>query len=155
MAEETQQSANTGSSAGTEQVKQDTQQAQQELKQVADRAKAATAGFSFEKLFQGRIDNMNYFWFAISSIVLSLILGMIPVIGWLISLALAVVGVGATIRRLHDIGQTGWLTLICFIPVVGLLLIVYLCWKKGTGVASVYGEAPDPKRDLFKAVLNT
>jgi uncharacterized membrane protein YhaH (DUF805 family) len=155
MAEETQQSANTGTSAGAEQVKQDTQQAQQDLKQVADRAKAATEGFSFEKLFQGRIDNMNYLWLAIASLVASMILGMIPVIGWAISLALGIVGIGATIRRLHDIGQTGWLTLLCFIPFVGLLLVVYLCWKKGSGVVNQYGEAPDPKREFFKAALNT
>lgn len=144
-----------GQSAGADQVKQDAAQAQADLKKVADRAKAATAGFSFEKLFQGRIDNMNYFWFAIAGLVAGVVLGMIPVIGWIASLAIGVVGVGATIRRWHDLGQTGWLTLLGFIPFLGLLVLAYLCWKKGATTPNAYGEVPDPARDLFKAVLNT
>ncbi len=132
-----------------------TQNAQADLGQVANRAKAATAGFSIEKLFQGRIDNVNYFYFAVAGLVASFVLGMIPVIGWIISLAIAVVGVGTTIRRWHDLGQTGWLTLLGLIPVVGLLVVIYLCWKHGTGTPNMYGEAPDPKREFFKAVLNT
>jgi hypothetical protein len=132
-----------------------TQNAQADLGQVANRAKAATAGFSIEKLFQGRIDNTNYFYLAISSIVAGTILSMIPVIGGIISLAIGVVGVGATIRRWHDLGQTGWLTLLCLLGPIGLLVVIYLCWKHGTGTANAYGEAPDPKREFFKAVLNT
>ncbi len=140
---------------GSEQVKQDAQKAQQDLKQMADRAKAATAGFSFEKLFQGRIDHMNYLWFAIGGFILSMVVGMVPVIGLPISLAIGVVGVGTTIRRWHDIGQSGWFTLICLIPFVGILSVIYLCWKAGMTVPNMYGEVPDPKRDVFKAALNT
>jgi len=145
----TQGGANTG--ASTDQAKQDAAQAQADLKKVADRAKAATAGFSFEKLFQGRIDHVNYFYFTIAAIVASAILNMFGFLGDLVSLAIGVLGIGATIRRWHDLGQTGWLTLLS----IFLLPIAYLCWKKGLPTPNTYGEAPDPKRDPFKAVLNT
>jgi uncharacterized membrane protein YhaH (DUF805 family) len=144
-----------GASAESGQVNQDTQQAKQELKQVADRAKAATAGFSFEKLFAGRLDQMNYFWFFVASIVAGTVLSMIPLVGAIVCLALGVVGLGATARRLHDIGQTGWYALAFVIPPIGILLALYLCWKHGSTTANIYGDAPDPKRDIFKAVLNT
>ncbi len=132
-----------------------TQSAQADLKVAADRAKAATQGFQFGKLFEGRIDNMNYLYGAVGSIVLGFVLGMIPVIGLLVGLALAVLGIGMTVRRFHDINVTGWATLVLVIPFVGFLVVVYLCWKHGDVAANPYGAAPDPKRDAFKAILNT
>ncbi len=163
-----------------------TQNAQADLQQVANRAKAATAGFSIEKLFQGRIDNVNYFYFAVISIVGNYVFGHIPLIGSILSLALSVLGIGMAIRRFHDIGKSGWYSLVFFAPMLGvlgggsmammnnsiagfvgmlglvgllgllsLLVMVYLCWIKGNAGANMYGEAPDPKREFFRAVLNT
>ena len=126
-----------------------------DLKRMADKAKSASQGFSFEKLFEGRVDRMNYMYGAIGGIVLALILAMVPVIGFIISIALGVVGLGMTARRFRDTGVTGWATLICLIPFAGLLVLVYLCWKVGDTGANAFGAAPDPKRDVFKAILNT
>jgi uncharacterized membrane protein YhaH (DUF805 family) len=146
-----------GSGANNEQqgAQANTQSAGEDLKKVADRAKAAASGFDFHKLFNGRIDQTNYLYFAIGSVVLGYILMMIPLIGWIGSIALAVLGVGATVRRLNDIGQTGWLAALLIIPPIGLLLVIYLCWKHGVPSANAHGDVPDPKRDTFKAVLNT
>lgn len=131
------------------------QSAQADLQAVANRAKAAAEGFQFNKLFEGRIGNMHFLYFFVASIILGFVLGMIPVIGWIISLALAVLGVGVGIRRFHDIGVTGWAVLVFFIPIVGLLVALYLCWKHGDAGANAYGAAPDSKREFFRAVLNT
>lgn len=132
-----------------------TQSAQADMQAAADRAKAATAGFNFEKLFAGRIDNMNYLYAVVGSIVLGFILGMIPIIGLLVSLVFLVIGLGVSARRFHDIGITGWASLALLIPFLGLLGVIYLCWKHGDTGSNAYGAAPDPKRDLFKAILNT
>ncbi len=43
------------------------------------------------------------------------------------------------IRRLHDIGKSGWLSILGFIPVVNIILLVFLCQK---------GKAVDPKAKL-------
>ncbi len=126
-----------------------------DLKHMADKAKSASQGFSFEKLFQGRVDRVNYMYAVIGSIVLALVLSMIQIIGFLISIALGVIGLGMTARRFRDTGVTGWATLVCLIPFAGFLVVIYLCWKEGDKGANAFGAVPDPKRDVFKAILNT
>ena len=58
-------------------------------------------------------------------------------------LVCAVILIGAAItctcmaiRRLHDTGKSGWLSILGFIPLVNIILLVFLCQK---------GEAVDPK----------
>lgn len=132
-----------------------TQSATEDLKKVADRAKAATGGFSFDKLFEGRLDETNYMYFAIGSFVVGFLVMMIPVIGMIASLGLFVLGLGATARRFHDINMTGWAAAILVVPVVGFLAVIYLCWKIGDAGVNPFGVAPDKNREMFKAVLNT
>ena len=46
------------------------------------------------------------------------------------------------IRRLHDLGRTGWLWLLIWIPVVNFALVVYAFCFKGTTGPNRFG--PDP-----------
>lgn len=47
----------------------------------------------------------------------------------------------STIRRLHDIGQSGWAICIGFIPYLGaLILLIYLC--KESDNDNIYGPKP-------------
>ena len=131
------------------------QSAKEDLQKVADRAKVATGGFSFNKLFVGRLDEKNYFYGAIGSFVLGYILEMIPVIGLIVAILLLVLGFGLTIRRLHDINVTGWASIVLIIPFVGILFVIYLCWKKGDVATNTYGAVPEKNRDFFRALLNT
>ncbi len=131
------------------------QSASEDLKRVADRAKAATGGFAFDKLFTGRLDETNYLYFAIGALVVGFLVMMIPLIGMIVSLLLLVLGLGATARRFHDINITGLAAVVLIVPVVGLLAVIYLCWKKGEAGANPFGAAPDRNRDTFKAILNT
>jgi len=132
-----------------------TQNAQADLKKVADSAKAAAQGFDFMKLFEGRLDNMNYLYLAVASFVAGWILMYIPILGWLANLALLVLGIGATMRRLHDIHQPGILVLVFLVPILNVLALVYLCWKLGDVGANTYGNPPEKNREFFRAVLNT
>jgi|GEM_PF-2087225 uncharacterized membrane protein YhaH (DUF805 family) len=145
----------TDTAAAQEAPKQGGQSAQEDFNKLVGSAKEATEGFQLHKLFEGRIGNVQFIYYVVGSIVLGLVLGMIPIINLLAGLALAVLGVGIGIRRWHDVGVTGWATLIFFVPVVGLLAVLYLMWKHGEQGANKYGEAPDPKRPLLKAILNS
>ncbi len=131
------------------------QNAKAELQVVADRAKSATQGFDIQKLFVGRVDNMNYLYAAVASLALAFTVGMIPLLGFLLMIPLAVLGFGLTARRLHDINITGWASLVLFVPFIGLFAVIYLCWKNGDVAANPFGAVSDPKRDFFRAVLNT
>ena len=152
MDEQNTNQANTGAEA---QPAAPQQSAQDDLKKVADRAKAAATGFDFMRLFVGRVGATNFLYSVIIGVVAGAVLSMIPVIGWIISIGLAVLGVGMSVRRLHDINVTGWASIALFIPVLGLLGVIYLCWKHGDVGSNQYGGVPDPKRDVFKAILNT
>jgi uncharacterized membrane protein YhaH (DUF805 family) len=45
-------------------------------------------------------------------------------------------------RRLHDIGKSGWWQLLAFIPVLGVLVLIYWFALKGQGGANSYGPNP-------------
>ena len=144
-----------GSADSTQSSNATNQSLPDDLKKVADRAKAASQGFSFEKLFEGRLDRMNYMYGAIGGLVLGYIISMIPLIGLIIDIGLLVVTIGMSARRFRDTGTTGWAAAVCIIPYVGFLVVVYLCWKEGDKAANAFGAVPDPKREVFRAILNT
>lgn len=110
--------------------------------------------FQFGNLFVGRLDRENYIYGLIAGVIIGAILTFIPVIGWIIAFGLCVVGLGATVRRLHDIAQTGWIALLGFIPVIGLFLMVYLAFVRAVDEGNTYGPKPDPKRGFYHAMFN-
>jgi uncharacterized membrane protein YhaH (DUF805 family) len=50
-----------------------------------------------------------------------------------------------TARRLHDIGMTGWVMLVWFVPSVGSLILLVMCVIDGQSRDNNWG--PDPKAD--------
>ena len=135
--------------------KTSTQSAKADFEKVSSSAKEAVAGFKLNKLFEGRIGNMQFLYFVVGAFAVGLLTSFIPLVNILVGLALMVVGVGVGIRRWHDVGVTGWATLAFFVPIVGLLVVIYLCWKKGDEEGNVYGQVPDPSRPIFHAILNS
>jgi len=61
----------------------------------------------------------------------------------LYSFAVLIPGLAVLVRRLHDIGKSGWWFFISFIPVVGgIILLVFVCQDSQPG-PNIYG--PNPK----------
>lgn len=136
-------------------------------------------------LFKGRLDKGNFIKIVIAGIVLqflisglfggSMVAGMISGYGMfgfgmigilvmsILSLIVGIYELGATVRRLHDIGQTGWyalgLALVSFIPglgwIIGLGALVYLCITPGDLGDNAYGGVPDPNVTLWQAILGS
>lgn len=51
------------------------------------------------------------------------------------------------IKRWHDIGRSGWLALLNFVPIVGLILWIVLGFIPGTPGTNKYGPDPtEPRR---------
>lgn len=58
--------------------------------------------------FSGRASRSEYWWFFLFTFVVRLVVTWIPIIGFVISLALLLPSLAATARRLHDTNRTGW-----------------------------------------------
>ena len=93
--------------------------------------------------FQGRSSRSEYWWWVLFVAILSFCIGIIEgILGFsmtavqttsgILSLVLFLPGLGLSVRRLHDIGKSGWWILLGFIPVVGaIILITRVRDKKG------------------------
>jgi uncharacterized membrane protein YhaH (DUF805 family)/RNA polymerase subunit RPABC4/transcription elongation factor Spt4 len=93
--------------------------------------------------FNGRARRREYWFYTLFSFLANIVLGWIPVLGWLISLGLILPGLGVAVRRLHDIGKSGWFLLLLLIPLVGPIILIVWHTKEGDHGTNAYG--PDPK----------
>ncbi|MXX53503.1 MAG: DUF805 domain-containing protein [Dehalococcoidia bacterium] len=84
-------------------------------------------------VFDGRAKRSEYWLFMLIHVIISIILGLIPlVLDWFLvvevvyflALLVPVLAVGA--RRLHDSGKSGWLQLILLIPLIGWIIVIIL-----------------------------
>lgn len=69
-------------------------------------------------------------------------LGYGPVYGVYL-LALLIPGISVSVRRLHDIGKSGWYLLLALIPCIGGIILIVFALTEGEAQANSYG--PDPK----------
>lgn len=94
--------------------------------------------------FSGRCSRRDYWTFFLMNfaIVVALafvsmgILGLIYLIGAMVPLF------SAMVRRFHDMGKSGWLTLVGFVPVVGTTIVFLMMFKEGTPGENQYGPMP-------------
>lgn len=86
--------------------------------------------------FNGRASLSEFWWFTLFGVILSFVLGfvfnilafVIPVqvlliIQYLIGLALLLPNIGVSVRRLHDVGKSGWWYLLIF-TVIGIIPLI-------------------------------
>jgi len=66
--------------------------------------------------------------------------GLVDVVVWGLMIPYLVFGASVTIRRSHDMGWSGWMSVLALIPLVGLVWL----FKGGTPGANAYGAPPPP-----------
>jgi len=54
-----------------------------------------------------------------------------------------------TVRRIHDIGKSGWMIFVFLIPIVGWIWMIILCVQDSQPGPNQYG--PNPKEELIHA----
>lgn len=68
--------------------------------------------------------------------------GRIGLFGGIYIIAVLIPGLAVSVRRLHDIGKSGWYYLIGLIPIVGpIILLVWFC-TEGERNSNGWGEDP-------------
>lgn len=111
-------------------------------------AEAVSSVLSKYATFSGRARRSEYWWFYLAYIVVDIVAAVVDAmlhtsllqIVVLVALLLPTLAVG--VRRLHDVGKSGWWLLIGLIPLVGVIvLIVFFCQDSQPGT-NQYGPSP-------------
>ncbi|MFL6161851.1 MAG: DUF805 domain-containing protein [Jatrophihabitantaceae bacterium] len=114
-------------------------------------ADAVRSVFSKYVVFSGRARRSEFWWFALFTLILYILVGIIDAaIGSsalliIVVLALLLPSLAVTVRRLHDTGRAGWWILISLVPFIGgIILLVFECQDSQPGV-NAFGPSPkDP-----------
>ena len=106
-------------------------------------------------VFSGRARRSEYWYFALFNVIyliVALILHYrlrskieplhLDVIYFVYILALLIPNLALTVRRLHDVGKSGWMLLIGFIPLVGAIWLFGIAITKGINGDNNYGTDP-------------
>ncbi len=106
-------------------------------------------------VFSGRARRKEYWMFALFNLIITIVASIIDstVFGTafdgfgplysIYTLAVLIPALAVSVRRLHDIGKSGWFLLIVFIPIIGAIwLLVLTCTDSQSG-DNPYG--PNPK----------
>lgn len=101
------------------------------------------------KDFGGRSDRREYWIFVLVNFAISLALATMDqiispesgVLSGLYALFIFIPGIAVTIRRLHDIGKSGWMQLVILIPLIGWIWFLVLMANEGEAGRNQYGES--------------
>lgn len=87
---------------------------------------------------------MFFLFYFIGSCIASVIDSLIGIniISLVYGLALLLPLLGASARRMHDIGKSGWMVLVCLIPIVGFIWFIILAIKEGEPQENKWGPCP-------------
>jgi uncharacterized membrane protein YhaH (DUF805 family) len=112
--------------------------------------------------FSGRAGRKEYWMFvlffiifAIVAMVLDNILGIAiknvryGPIYILYVLAFLLPGLAVSVRRLHDVGWSGWYLLLSFIPIVGAIILIVKYCTEGTPGTNQYGANPKENTSII------
>lgn len=88
--------------------------------------------------FEGRSRRAEFWWSYLMVFVANIFLGWT----FIVPLACIIPMIAVSVRRLHDIGKSGWYYLLSLVPIVGtIVLIIWFCQEGKIG-SNEYGEDP-------------
>lgn len=75
--------------------------------------------------FNTRSSRAEFWWFTLFQFLIGLaILMIMPFLSPIYSLLLMIPAIAVSIRRLHDIGKSGWWLLLIFLPLIGAIVLL-------------------------------
>ena len=99
--------------------------------------------------FNGRARRSEYWYFVLFFFIFSIALALFDflletyaVFYGLFNLAMIIPAIAVGVRRLHDIGKSGWMYMISFIPVIGGIWLLILFCKPGVEGSNEFGSDP-------------
>jgi len=104
-------------------------------------------------VFRGRARRTEYWMFTLFNVVISVCLGALPFMLGPAGVVLAFIApfyavgvlipsIAVSVRRLHDSSNSGWLLLLAFIPLLGLIALLVLFALPSDSGDNKYGPNP-------------
>ena len=103
--------------------------------------------------FSGRSQRSEFWYFVLFYLIICAVLSVVDgifgtfnmktgvgFITSIFSLAMLLPAISVTVRRLHDIGHSGWLSLISFIPLVGAIVLIAFLAQDSEAGQNRFGE---------------
>ena len=106
--------------------------------------------------FDGRARRSEYWYFVLVNFIISAVLSGggyitdVTEVGSIYSLAVLVPSIAVSVRRLHDIGKTGWNYFWVFVPIIGWIILIVYHVRDGEPGQNVYGVNPKEEEDEFQ-----
>ena len=127
----------------------------EQVQQTMDMGEAIKSCFSKYFTFRGRASRAEYWWFYLFTTLINGMFGGVGAyltlngdesLGMLVSclpsMALLFPGLSVFVRRLHDIGRSGWNFLWAFLPIIGWIILLVYMLKKSKPMLNEYGPVP-------------
>lgn len=99
--------------------------------------------------FSGRARRQEYWMFSliqsaiiIALVILDFVLGTLPLLTVIYALGTFLPGLAVLVRRLHDLGKSGWWYFIGAIPFAGFIWLIVLLATAGQPQPNEYGTDP-------------
>lgn len=111
---------------------------------AVDADDAPIAGFSFS----GRFNRSTYIAASVYATIAIFVFALLAALGKLALLSIAgmllagIYSLRCVVLRLHDMGRTGWLALLLFIPVVNFIMTLMLLFVRGNDELNDHGPEP-------------
>ncbi|WP_311568508.1 DUF805 domain-containing protein [Photobacterium arenosum] len=112
-------------------------------------------------VFSGRAQRQEYWYFFLINLVVTLALGIADnllntpgagegtgLLGGVYSLAVLIPSVAVGVRRLHDIGKSGWWMLLSLIPILGFVILLFFFARAGQPGPNEYGNNPKEENGM-------
>jgi len=111
--------------------------------------------------FKGRARRREYWLFilfnsvfGVMAMILDRVLGIaFSQIGYgpiyiIYALVVLIPGIAVAVRRLHDIGKSGWMLLLSLIPLIGTIWLIFFMTKDSDPSENEYGPNPKIQQDM-------
>ena len=118
--------------------------------------------------FSGRARRSEYWYYILANLIILIIAAVIDnvtglnfeplpygIIYSLYALATFLPGLAVTVRRLHDVGKSGWFYFIVLVPIIGAFWLLYLFVKDGDQGTNSYGSDPKNEFDEINEIGTT
>ena len=109
--------------------------------------------FSNYATFSGRAPRSEYWWFTLFVLILNIVAAVVDtalfaspdgfgIFSVVFTLAVLLPSIAVVVRRLHDIGRTGWWWWMFFIPLIGAIVLIVFFVTAGTEGDNEHGPNP-------------